>query len=120
MTLDEFRLKMAAYRQSADDDAKSLKDPYITLENLRALYGKFDDAERSMADNIFGEWVLSEDEGVRFDAIALIDELKIKTTVPMLHQLAARLAASTAPSAPYELKKVHRVIAGLDALNTGK
>ena len=113
MTLDEFRLEMTSYRRSADDDAKSLKDPYVTLEKLRALYGKFDDVERRMADQVLSEWALSEDEGLRFDALALIDDLKIDTAVPVLHKLATRLSSSKAPSAPYDLKKVHRIIAGL-------
>jgi hypothetical protein len=113
MTLDEFRVEMASYRRSADDGAKSLKDPYVTLEKLRALYEKFDDVERRMADQVLSEWALSEDEGFRFDELALIDELKIETAAPALHRLATRLASSVAVSAPYELKKIHRIIAGL-------
>src|SRR5262249_32861161 len=114
MTLDEFRVEMALYRQAADDDAKSLKDPYITLEKLRSLYMKFDTSERQMADQVLSEWVLSEDEKLRFDALALIDELKVGMALPALHKLAARLASSVEPSAPYELKKIYRIFAGLD------
>ena len=119
MTLDEFRVEMASYRRSADDDAKSLKDPYVTLEKLRGLYEKFDDGERRMADQVLIEWALSEDEELRFDGLALIDELKIATAVAALYELATRLASSTEVSAPYELKKVHRIIAGLGLLGTG-
>ena len=113
MTLDEFRLEMASYRRSVDDEASSQKHPYIAIERLCALYGKFDNSERQMADQVLGEWALSEDEEVRFDALALIDDLKIDTAVPALRELATRLASSKAPSAPYELKKVHRIIAVL-------
>ena len=111
MTLNEFRLEMASYRRSVDDEAKSLKSPYVALEKLRALYDKFDDAERLMADEVLSEWVLSDDEGVRFDALALIDELKIKMAAPALNELVTRLASSGTPSAPYELKKVLRILA---------
>jgi hypothetical protein len=113
MTLEEFRMEMESYRRSADSDAKLLKDPYITLERLRDVYMKFDDLERRMADQVFSEWALSEDEGLRFDALALINELKIEAAVPALLALAARLASSAEISAPYELKKVHRILAGL-------
>ena len=106
MTLDEFRLEMASYRRSADDDAMSLRDSQIALEKLSGLYKKFDAAERRMADQVLSEWVLSEDEGLRFDALALIDEFKIDTAISALHELAARLVSSAEPSAPYELKKV--------------
>jgi hypothetical protein len=115
MTLDEFRVEMVSYRRSADNEAKSLKDPYVTLEKLLALYGKFDDVERRMADQVFIEWALSEDEELRFDALALIDELKIDRAIPAHYKLAARLGSSTEPSAPYEVKKIHRIVAGLTA-----
>lgn len=111
MTLDEFRLEMASYRRSVDDEAKVLKSPYVALEKLRALYDKFDNAERRMANEVLSEWALSEDEGLRFDALALIDELKIAMVAPALNELATRLASSDAPSAPYELKKVLRILA---------
>jgi hypothetical protein len=110
MTLDGFRLRMRSYRQSADDESKSLKDPHIALERLRALYVKFDAAERDMADRVLGEWALSDEEGVRFDALALIDDLKIGIAMPALKEIALRLMSSTAPSAPYELKKVYRIM----------
>ena len=114
MTLDKFRIEMASYRLSADGEAELLKNPYVTLERLHSLYRKCDDAERLMADQVLSEWALSEDEGIRFDALALIDDLKIQTAVPALHKLATRLALSATPSAPYELKKIHRIIAGLE------
>ena len=113
MTPDQFRLEMASYRQSVHDEASSQKSPYIALERLRTLYGKFDANERGMADQVLSEWVLSEDEGVRFDALALIYDLKIDAAVSALHALETRLALSAAPSAPYELKKVRRVFAQL-------
>ena len=90
MTLDDLRLEMASYRRCADDVARSLKDPNITLEKLRVLYEKFDDIDRGLADQVLSEWVLSEDEGLRFDALALIDDLGIDTAMPALHQLTAQ------------------------------
>ena len=113
MTLDEFRLEMMLYRQSADEESKSRKDPYIALERLRTLYEKFGETERQMADNVLSEWALSEDEQLRFDALALINDFKIVSATPDLQMLAIRLASDTAPSAPYELRKVQRIIAEL-------
>jgi len=110
-TIDNFRLEMAAYRQSADENGKSLKDPLIALERLRALYGRFDGVERKMAGQVFAEWALSEDESVRFDALALINDLKVSEAIPALETLATRLASELTPTATFELKKVHRIIA---------
>jgi hypothetical protein len=113
MTLSEFRREMDAYREAANSEAAARKDSYIALEKLHALYEKFDADERLLADRVLAEWALSDNEGVRFDALALIDDFKIAAAAPALHELAQRLAASTAPSAPYELKKVARITKGL-------
>ena len=110
MRLDEFRLEMESYRQAVDSEAKSFKDPYIALNGLRTLYKKFDEDERLMADQVLGEWVLSEDEGLRFDALVLIDDFNIVTAIPILQRLTNRLSLGITPSAPYELKKVNRII----------
>ena len=113
MTLDEFRLEMTSYWQSADDEARSLKDPHVSLERMHALYRKFDASERRLADHVIGEWALSKDDGLRFDACALIDDLKISTAVPTLKKLVKCLAASRTPGAADEQEIVERIIAGL-------
>jgi hypothetical protein len=114
MTLDEFRVKMDSFRRHADEEAKSLKDPYVTLERLTDLYQKSSDVERRMAGQILAEWTLSKDEGLRFDALALISDFKIVATLPALRELTARLPSCVRPSAPYDLKKVLRIIAELE------
>src|SRR5579871_3612791 len=110
MTLDEFRLQMESYRRKADDEAKSLKDTHTALDRLRVLYQRLNDEEKRMADTILAEWALSEDENARFDALALINDFRIATAISGLQKLAERLAMSIAPSAPYELKKVRRIL----------
>jgi len=115
MTLDEFRLEMELYRRSADDDAHALKEPEVALDQLRTLYKKFDNAERHMADQIIAEWTLSDDEKIRFDGLALIYDFEINKAIPSLKELANRLRLSVTPSAPYELKKVERILSKLRA-----
>lgn len=110
MNLEEFRQSMISYRASVDAEAKAFKDSYLALDKLRALYQRFDEAERALADEVICEWVLSEDEGLRFDALALIDDLRIVKSMPTLRKLIEHLKLSSAPSAPYDLKKVNRII----------
>lgn len=62
MNLDEFRGEMDAYWHSVKEEADSLKDPYVVLDRLRRLYGKFDADERRMADQVIAEWALENDE----------------------------------------------------------
>jgi hypothetical protein len=115
MKLKDFRREMASYRLAADQEGESFKDPYVTLEHLRTLYKKFDSAEKQMADQVFAEWALSEDEAIRFDALTLIDDFEIGAAVPALRELATRLTSSSASSAPYGLKKIQRIITQLES-----
>jgi cysteinyl-tRNA synthetase len=113
MKLDEFRLEMESYRQDANSEAMALKDSYLVLERLHALYEKFDAEEQMLANQVIEEWVLSEEERMRFDALALIDDFKIVSAATALRKLANRLPSSNAPGAPFELRKVNRIIESL-------
>jgi hypothetical protein len=88
-----------------------LKDSYLTLQRLAALYEDLRVDDRELADRILCEWALSENEGLRFDAEALIRKFSIKTAVPTLETLEQRLAHSTGAGAPYERRKVEELIA---------
>ena len=109
MTLEQFRDLMERYRHDAEKYAASLKDTYLVLDRLHDLYKRLDENERSMADQILAEWTLSEDEGLRFDALALIDEFRVVSATPALQKLTGRLARSRTPGAPHELEKVRRI-----------
>lgn len=113
MNLDQFREEMWAQRESFDKEAKVLKDSNLAWQSLRNLYQKFSGEDREMADHILEEWISSEDENVRYDALVLIGDFKVVSKVPALQVLATRLASSRAPSALYELNKVNRIIDNL-------
>jgi hypothetical protein len=115
MTYDDFRQEMESYRRAADADASARKDSQLVLDRLHMLYRKFDVSEQGMANKVLAEWALSSDEGMRFDALALIDEFKIKQAIPALNELAQRLLSSKAPGAPYELEKAKRIVADLSS-----
>ena len=111
VTLNAFREQMASYRRAFDQEAAKLKDSQLVLVRLKNLFLKLDATERKAVEQVLAEWVLSDDENVRFDALALIDYFKIKGATHALEKLAVRLAASGAVSAPFELSKIKRVIA---------
>ena len=113
MNFHDFRQEMESYRRSVDEEARTLKDSYLALDKLHALYRKFDAEERAMADQVLAEWALSDAEDIRFDALALIDDFKVTTAADALKTLADRLASSNAPGAPYELQKVDRILKNL-------
>ncbi len=89
----------------------------MVAERLRAAYTALDAADQPAANSILCEWLTSEEEARRFDAEALVDDLRIVACVPALVALRARLATKPDPSARYEVRKVDRV---LDALRGGR
>lgn len=114
MTLEEFRKEMLAYRQAADRDAIALKESNLAWDWLRDLYRRFDAQERELANQVLEEWVLSDDENLRCDALILIGDFKVTSAVPALRELAERLGKSRAPSSPHELKKVGTILSDLE------
>jgi hypothetical protein len=114
MNLDEFRESMNTWWRDVQAESVLFKDPYIALDRLRMLYKKFDNDERVMADTVIAEWVLSEDEGLRFNAQSLVADFKIRRAKASLRELAMRLRSSREPGAPFELTKVERSLEELD------
>jgi hypothetical protein len=84
-------------------------------ERLNQAYARLDSAERHVVNAEVGRWLLSDDEGLRFDARALIASQHIASAKPELRQLAERLKTSKAPGAPFERRRVLEVLEALDA-----
>jgi cysteinyl-tRNA synthetase len=110
MTLDKLRTSMKAYRDAVDQESKMFKDSHLALEKLHSYYALLKIEEREVAGSVLIEWLQSEDESLRFDALALVDDFRITAAVQALRQLSKRLASNTAPGARYELEKVNRII----------
>jgi hypothetical protein len=66
--------------------------------------------DRVVVDELLSEQLASEDETVRFDALALIREFRIAAALPALRGLANWLETQDWPGAPYEWAKVNRLI----------
>ena len=106
---DDVRPEMSDLRRSADAESIRLKDSQHALLVLFDYYRNLPVDRQIAAVELISDWLLSDDEALRFDALALVDEFGLKSTKPFLLVLAARLSASTAPGAKFELEKVHRL-----------
>jgi hypothetical protein len=113
MKENSFRMQMENFRNAAVSEGNYLRYPYIVLERLHQLYESFDNEQRAAADRVFAEWLLSDDESKRFDAIALIRAFDVKSAVPQLEELRDVLAPRTDPGAPFEREKVTDLIGTL-------
>ena len=113
MTPDEFRKEMEAYRSDVESEASAAKDSFLVYQRLHTLYRRFDVEERRLASEVISEWVTSDDEAKRWDAVALIDDFAIASALPALRSLANRLEHSDDPAAPFEWAMVNRLIGTL-------
>lgn len=113
MSAANARTRWVELRERLDDDARASKSSHAVVLELSRRYQALDESERPEVDELLAEWVLSEDEGRRFDALAVIADNKVVHAVPALRELAERLEASDAPNAPFEWAKVNRILGKL-------
>jgi hypothetical protein len=113
MMLDEFRREMEAWWNVTDAKALAEKDSQQATLALITRFRGLPPDEGLLADEIIAEWVLSTEERKRFDALAVISMFGLRSAIPNLHVLQSQLARSDDAGAPFELKKVQRI---LDAL----
>ena len=73
-------------------------------------YRRLSDEQRPAVDAEITAWLLSDDAGLRFDALVLIYEHRIVSALPELRLLATRLEHGRDPGDPFALVKVQRAI----------
>lgn len=110
---DDFGAEWIDGWRTLSDRSVAAKESQCAVLELVDRYRKLSPDERSVVDRILGEAVLSDEEWQRFDALALINEFQISSALPALDKLADRLEESDRPGAPFELKKVRRIVARL-------
>ena len=119
MTLERVRCQLKTLRSSSESEGRVLKDAQLTLDRLRTAYEAMSDEDRPSAEAVIVEWLASDDENRRFDAIALTDEFRIASAAAGLRRLRTRLLTSNAPGAPFEIEKIDRVLGGLTSGSGG-
>jgi hypothetical protein len=96
-----------------DAEAQARKFSHEAVLRLADYYRRLDDEDKRVVDETLASWVLEGDERRRFDALALIDEFRIRSARPALEADLAQLADAAGPSVPTDRAKLERIIAGL-------
>jgi hypothetical protein len=96
MNVDAMRSALAGFRSAADERAAELKDSQFAPEELAQLNKRLDAAERALASVVIAEWLASDEEKLRFDALALIDRDVIRGSIEPLERLAERRRSTAA------------------------
>jgi hypothetical protein len=96
-----------------DAEAQAAKFSHEAVLRLADYYRHLDVEDKRVVDETLACWVLEGDERRRFDALALIDEFRIRLALPALEADLARLAGAAGPSVPTDRAKLERIIAEL-------
>jgi hypothetical protein len=118
MTPSDVGEAMNSLWASANRESDDLKDPFIAMERISGLYRALGPSERAIADQVLAEWVLSDDEAKRFDALALVRELGVTKAAPALRALIDSLESRDDPGAAFEREKVDTVLSELGTEGT--
>lgn len=113
--MSERNVRDAWLRMCDEESARAAtsKQSQEALIAMSARYRALTLDERLVVDRLLAEQLSSDDENVRFDALALISEFSVVSAVPALRQLASWLESQRWPGAPYEWAKVDRIIGRL-------
>lgn len=102
-----------ALRDDLNHRYSESKNSQAAVLDLASAYGRLPDPDSHEVNEVLEEWLLSEDEGLRFDALHVVRAFAITDAVPSPRLLQDRLAGSPDPSAPYEWTKVNQILAVL-------
>src|SRR5262245_37320554 len=108
--MEDLRRKMEEWWRAANAEAVAQKNSQDATLRLISEYERLNSEERAVADEVLADWSISGDEAKRFDALAVIDHFGVRTAIPRLRQLAAMLAGSNEPGAPFEQARIDRLL----------
>ena len=101
------------FRDGVARRAVASKSSQSVVVELSREYQRLGSDDRAEVDVLLSSWLLSADEAVRFDAVAVVDGNEVCSAIPALRELMGRLEASDEPGAVYEWAKVNRVLGRL-------
>jgi hypothetical protein len=114
--LNEPRQSELSREGCTETDAREVgrKNSQGALLEFMQLYESLEPDERFLADQVIADWIESENDRKRFDALAMVDRFRIRAAIGQLRRAEAELASSGDHTASYELAKVRRILLTLD------
>ncbi|MEO7121575.1 MAG: hypothetical protein ABI400_00310, partial [Lacisediminihabitans sp.] len=113
------RIQWLKMRDQVSARAVASKQSQEAVLVMAAQYGALSDADREVVNELLAEQLLSAEETIRFDAIALVSRFEITSALPALHHLSDWLESQQFPGAPYEWAKANRVMGELAKTSDG-
>ena len=113
--MNDAEVRSAWLQRLSEDVARAIENKQSgdALVAVAARYRSLPLQERVIVHQLLADQLASQDETVRFLALALIDDFRITSALPALRRLADWLERQRSPGAPYEWAKVNRIIGQL-------
>jgi hypothetical protein len=112
----EVREEWIRFREDASKGLTAAKESQETVLALYRIYRSLTDKEKRIIDELLAEQLGSDDELVRFDALAVIQEFHLASASSALMKLNARLEGISGAGAASERIWVDRIISQIEAL----
>jgi hypothetical protein len=96
----------------SSEAVESKQSPMATIR-LASFYRDLGDEDRAVVNEALADWVVNGDEAQRFDAVALIQEFEIRSTLAAMRERLATLREDGDGPEGAERRKLERVVAAL-------
>jgi hypothetical protein len=113
MNVEECRAEMEACVVASMREGQKFKEMNIVYVRLEELYQRFDERERTIADEVVNQWLTFGDENHWRLAVRLAHVFRLHSALPSLRTLLSRLRRKSGPGAPFDAGRVARLISKL-------
>ncbi len=96
-------------------EAEALRDSQTVAFGILLEYDLLGPDERKTVFPLLTEWLLSDDNRLRYDAAFVISQRNIHEMVPAVQDALAKCERTAGPEAQFEAKKLRRIIDELTA-----
>ncbi|MFN0195830.1 MAG: hypothetical protein ACKVT0_03750 [Planctomycetaceae bacterium] len=109
MTTTNGRIKWLEMHRQLSEEAEYTKNSQMVPFGLLNAYDELSAVEKMEIFTILADWLVSEDNKLRYDAAFLISQRKIVEMASAVKNAIERTDESSGPEAKHELKKLLRI-----------
>ncbi len=103
---------LESYHRLAEE-AEAFRDSQSVAFGLLDIYDEVPSGEKAEIHQVLAEWLMSDDNKLRYDGQFVISQRKIVEMAPAVEEAIDRIDESSGPEAKYEAKKLRRILSDL-------
>lgn len=111
--MKEIRQTWIEKQRALSEAAEAEKDSQSVAFHLLETYDCLSPEERESVHSVLAEWLISEDDRLRYDAAFLISQRKIQSLRLAIEQAIRSLQSRSDVETQFEIKKLHRIVEDL-------